>query len=154
VRQARTGAIAPEVSSVGGRKAADVSRTAYKALLSVAFPTPVVSGRIVRHYVGLPVPKVAEMDFRFYRDPETGAPHIYEHGITENEVFEVFRRPREDRPAADGARATVGQTAAGRCLRIVYVPDPEPRSVFVVTAYEVRGKALKAYRRRQRRRPR
>lgn len=32
-----------------------------------------------------------------------------------------------------------------------YVPNPEPESVFVITAYELRGKPLTAYRRRVRR---
>jgi hypothetical protein len=48
----------------------------------------------------------------------------------------------------------IGQTEAGRYLRVIYVPDPEPSSVFVITAYELRGKALAAYRRRRRRRQR
>jgi hypothetical protein len=43
-------------------------------------------------------------------------------------------------------------TYAGRYLRVIYVPDPEPDSVFVITAYELMGKPLKAYRRRSRRR--
>ena len=92
------------------------------------------------------------MHIRFYRDPDTGEPHIYDHGISEAEVSQVFHRPGEDSPAADGARMALGQTAAGRYLRVIYVPDPEPDSVFVVTAYELRGKPLTAYRRRQRRR--
>ncbi len=45
----------------------------------------------------------------------------------------------------------LGQTAAGRYLQAIYVPDVDPESVFVVTAYELRGKARTAYRRRQRR---
>jgi hypothetical protein len=45
----------------------------------------------------------------------------------------------------------IGQTRAGRALRVIYVPDPEPDSIFVITAYELRGKPLVAYRRRQRR---
>jgi hypothetical protein len=36
-------------------------------------------------------------------------------------------------------------------LRVIYVPDPAPESIFVITAYELRGKPLAAYRRRQRR---
>jgi hypothetical protein len=48
----------------------------------------------------------------------------------------------------------LGQTAAGRYLQVIYVPDEDPKSVFVITAYELRGKAKKAYRRRQRRKPR
>ena len=40
----------------------------------------------------------------------------------------------------------LGRTLAGRYLRVVYVPDPDPNSVFVITAYELRGKPLIAYR--------
>jgi hypothetical protein len=36
-------------------------------------------------------------------------------------------------------------------LQVFYVPDEDPESVFVITAYELRGKAKKAFRRRQRR---
>ena len=44
----------------------------------------------------------------------------------------------------------VGRTRNGRCIKVVYIPDPEPGSVFVVTAYELTGNALSAYRRRNR----
>jgi hypothetical protein len=47
----------------------------------------------------------------------------------------------------------LGQTASGRYLQVIYVPDEDPDSVFVITAYELRGKAKTAYRRRQRRKP-
>ena len=89
------------------------------------------------------------MNIRFYRDPETGEPHIYNHGVTEDEVEDVLRRPGEDRPGREGSRVAIGQTRAGRFLRIIYVPDPEPESIFVITAYELRGKPLTAYRRRR-----
>lgn len=92
------------------------------------------------------------MHIRFYRDPDTGEPHVLNHGVTEAEVSQILQRPGEDLPAADGARMALGQTTAGRYVRVIYVPDPEPDSVFVVTAYELRGKPLTAYRRRQRRR--
>ena len=92
------------------------------------------------------------MDIRYYCDPHTGLPHIYGHGVSEDEVEHVLRRPGEDVPARDGARQALGQTAAGRYLRVIYVPDPDPESVFVVTAFELRGKPLQAYRRRRRRR--
>ncbi|MPZ14217.1 MAG: hypothetical protein GEU73_07290 [Chloroflexi bacterium] len=91
------------------------------------------------------------MDIRFYRDPATGQPHIYNHGVTEDEVHEVLRRPGEDRRGREGARVAIGQTRAGRFLRVIYVPDPEPEGTFVITAYELRSKPLTAYRRRQRR---
>src|SRR5205823_8471753 len=94
------------------------------------------------------------MDIRFYRDPATGEPHIYNHGVTEDEVAEVLRRSGEDRGGREGSRVAIGQTRTGRFLRAIYVPDPEPDSIFVITAYELRGKPLTAYRRRQRRKGR
>jgi hypothetical protein len=94
------------------------------------------------------------MEVRYYLDPESGEPHIHEHGVTEEEVEAVLQRPGEDLPAKDGARQALGQTAAGRFLRVIYVPDPDPNSVFVLTAFELRGKPLQAFRRRRRRRGR
>jgi hypothetical protein len=92
------------------------------------------------------------MAIRYYRDPETGLPHIYNHQVTEDEVEEVLARPGEDRPGREDSRVAIGQTAAGRYLRVIYVPDPEPDSLFVITAYELMGKPLAAFRRRRRRR--
>jgi hypothetical protein len=43
----------------------------------------------------------------------------------------------------------LGQTEAGRYLKVIYVPDPAPSSVFVITAYDLGPKALKALRRRR-----
>jgi hypothetical protein len=90
------------------------------------------------------------MNIRFYHDPETGQPHIYGHGVNEEEVAEVLRRTGEDRPGEEGSRVAIGQTLSGRYLRVIYVPDPQPDSVFVITAYELKGKPLIAYRRRRR----
>jgi hypothetical protein len=92
------------------------------------------------------------MDVRFYVDPETDELHIYGHRISEKEVVEVLDRPGEDRPGSEGSRVAIGRTLAGRFLRVIYVPDPEPDSVFVITAYELTGKPLVAYRRRRRQR--
>lgn len=90
------------------------------------------------------------MRVRFYLDPVTELPHIYNHDVTENEVEEVLMRSGEDRPGREGSRVAIGQTSAGRYLRVIYIPDPEPESVFVITAYKLQGKPLAAYRRRQR----
>ena len=91
------------------------------------------------------------MELRFWNDPETGLPHIYAHGVTEEEVQQVLRWPGLDYPEARNARVHVGQTAAGRHLKVVYVLDLGAPSAFVVTAYELRGKALQSYRRAKRR---
>lgn len=90
------------------------------------------------------------MNVRYYIDPTTEQPHIYKHDVSEAEVEEVLEHPGEDRPGSEGARVALGQTLAGRFLRVIYVPDPEPNSVFVITD-ELRGNALLAYRRRRRR---
>jgi len=95
---------------------------------------------------------MAIWNVRYYIDPETGLPHIYNHDVVEHEVAEVLARPGEDRQGEEGSRVAIGQTGAGRYLRVIYVPDPEPGRVFVITSYELRGKALTAYRRRRRRR--
>jgi hypothetical protein len=94
------------------------------------------------------------MEVRYHLDPDTGQPHIYGHGVTEAEVEYVLRHAGEDRPGTDDSRVALGQTEAGRYLRVIYVPDEGEDSVFVVTAYELRGKPLDAYRRRQKRRRR
>ena len=93
------------------------------------------------------------MDLRFYIDPETDEPHIWEHGVSEDEVAQVLRAPLEDRAGRDGARIALGQSASGRYLRVVYVLDSTPGSAFVITAFELGPKAKRALRRRRRRRP-
>ena len=111
-----------------------------------------------RHGVRLPgkaaVPILVQLDLRFYLDPTTGQPHIWNHDVKEEEVEEVLARPGEDRPGREGSRVAIGQTTAGRYLRIIYVRDPGADSAFIITAYELGGKPLLAFRKRQRRRHR
>jgi hypothetical protein len=90
------------------------------------------------------------MDIRFHLDPDTGLPHINGHGVTEAEAEYVLRHPGQDRPGRDNSRHALGQTPAGRYLRVIYVPDEQGDGVFVVTAWQLRGKELRAYRRRRR----
>lgn len=89
------------------------------------------------------------MNLRFYIDPETNQPHIFNHNVSEPEVEDVLLRPLEDRDGAEGSRVALGQTRSGRYLRVIYVPDPEPDSILVITAYDLRPKAKKALRRRR-----
>lgn len=90
------------------------------------------------------------MKLRFYIDPVTRRPHIHRHDVSEAEIDDVLKRPLEDRPGAEDSRIAVGQTEAGRYLRVIYVPDEQPGDVFVITAYELGPKALRALRRRRR----
>ena len=66
------------------------------------------------------------MDFRYHLDPETGLPHIYGHGVTEEEVEQVLRASGGDVPGRRGSRMKLGRTAAGRHLQVIYSPDEEP----------------------------
>lgn len=94
------------------------------------------------------------MELRFWDDPETGLPHIYNHGVTEDEVQQVVDRPGLNLRGKGNSRSIMGQTSAGRYLKVVFVPDADGDSGFVVTAYQLRGKALKAYRRARKRKKR
>ena len=93
------------------------------------------------------------MEVRFYLDPETNLPHIYGHGVTEEVVEQVPRRSGGDLQGRR-SRMKLGRTLAGRYLQVIYAQDEVPGSIFVITAYELTGKAKRAYRRRQRRKPR
>ncbi len=91
------------------------------------------------------------MQVRYYIDHDARCPHIHNHGVNESEVEYVLSHSGEDRPGAKGSRVAIGRTESGRYLRVIYVPDREPDSLFVITAYELAGKPLLAYRRRRRR---
>src|SRR5437867_713821 len=59
----------------------------------------------------------------------------------------VLANSDDDRSGTRNSRVTIGHTDGGRILKVIYVPDPPPDSVFVVTAYQVTGKPLVAFRR-------
>ena len=89
------------------------------------------------------------MDIRFCIDPDSNNPHIWRHEVAKEEVEDVLSNPGEDRPGREGSRVAIGQTRTGRYLRVIYVADGDVP--FVITAYELKGKPLLAYRRRRRR---
>jgi hypothetical protein len=94
------------------------------------------------------------MEIRFYIDPDLEQPHIYEHGVNEEEVRQVLMGRGDDFRGRKKSRIKFGQTLAGRYLKVIYQPEKIRDSVFVITAYDIKGKALKAFRRRQRRKSR
>jgi hypothetical protein len=91
------------------------------------------------------------MELRFWIDPETDLPHIFDHGVTEEEVSQVLSRTGEELPGRDRSRIRLGCSAAGRYLQVVYVPDAVGEGAFVITAFDLTPKAKRAFRRRQRR---
>lgn len=91
------------------------------------------------------------MRYRHYIDPETELPHVETHGVSTREAEEVLAHPLMESAGTRGTRIAVGKTSDGRYLRVVYARDAAPDSIFVVTAYDLPAKALKALRRRLRR---
>jgi hypothetical protein len=92
------------------------------------------------------------MEISFFIDRDTGDPHVAAHGIQTWEAAEVLQHPEYDYNGREGTRIAVGQTHAGRYLRVIYRRNPLDDSRFVITAYELSQKAKSALRRRRRRR--
>ena len=103
-----------------------------------------LQGKVVAFYTG------GSASSLLPRFRDGSAAHL-ESRCGRRKVKEILTYPGEDRPGRDGSRPAIGQAASGRYLKVVYIRDPKPDSVFVITAYELRGKPLFAYRRRQRR---
>ncbi len=74
------------------------------------------------------------MNIRFNTDRATDLPHIYKHGVNEDKVEDVLLNPGGDRTGSNNSRVAIGQTRVGRYLRFIYLRDPEPNSIFVLTA--------------------
>ncbi len=92
------------------------------------------------------------MQVRFYIDDDSGLPHCENHGIRPEEVLDILRGPSDHGPGRNGTRVAEGQTRHGRYLRIIY-KQRRDGSIFVITAYDLTGKARAAYRRRRREKP-
>jgi hypothetical protein len=90
------------------------------------------------------------MEIRFYRDIDSGLAHCYSgHGIREQEVIEVLRRPARRFRGRDGTLSAEGQTEAGRYLRVIYREYRQQNYIFVITAYDLGPKGKRALRRRK-----
>jgi hypothetical protein len=91
------------------------------------------------------------MDIRFHRDPDSGLAHCYsQHGVGEREAIEVLQHPGKRFRHRDGTLVVEGQTDAGRYLRVIYREYRDREYMLVITAYDLRGGAKQAYRRRRR----
>jgi hypothetical protein len=93
----------------------------------------------------------ARVNIRYNIDSDTGLPHVHAHGVLEHEVEEILRNPIERRRGTGDSQVLIGRTEQGRFLRVIVAVDPDRKGVFVITAYDLRGKPLKALRRRMKR---
>ena len=89
------------------------------------------------------------MHIRFYRDPATGEPSTT---MMSQKMKSKMSSVAQVKTTWVGKGLVLPSVRHGlEVFRVIYVPDPEPDSIFVITAYELRGKPLTVYRRRQRR---
>jgi hypothetical protein len=64
------------------------------------------------------------MEIRFYIDPDLGQPHIYEHGVSEEEVRQVLMSRGDDFRGRKKSRIKFGQTFNGRYLKATSQTKP------------------------------
>jgi S-adenosylmethionine:tRNA-ribosyltransferase-isomerase (queuine synthetase) len=88
---------------------------------------------------------------RFHLDP-SGDPHIWDHNVTESEVVEALVDPLEAIRGRGTSVIAIGKTRSGRCLKVIYSPDDAGNGIFVVTAFDVPPKQIRALRKRMKRR--
>jgi uncharacterized DUF497 family protein len=63
--------------------------------------------------------------------------HCAEHGVTKEEVEEVFQNPTDfDTSRSSGRPIVIGDTSTGRQLLVVY-EDVDATTVYPVTAFDV-----------------
>jgi hypothetical protein len=93
------------------------------------------------------------VNVRFNMNPD-GQPHIHDHGVTEAEVHEALNRPMLQTCGRDESTILIGRTISGRVLKVIFTDARDGDGIFVITAYELPPKQLRALRRRLRgRRP-
>jgi len=70
-------------------------------------------------------------------DPEGNVQHCAQHGVTKEEVEEVFENPTDYDVSQSSSRPVVfGDTSTGRHLMVVY-EEVDEDTVYPMTAYEV-----------------
>jgi uncharacterized DUF497 family protein len=70
-------------------------------------------------------------------DPNGNVKHIAKHGLTKDEVEDVFQNPTgTDTSRSSGRPVIFGDTCTGRHLIVVY-EEVDADTVYPITAYEV-----------------
>lgn len=90
---------------------------------------------------------------RFNSNPD-GTPHIHDHGVSEAEVHEALEWPLIQASGGDKSTILIGRTAAGRVLKLIFAESRGEDGIFVITAYDLPPKQLRALRRRLKRKGR
>ncbi len=91
------------------------------------------------------------MNIHFHLDP-FGDPHMWVHNVTETEVVDAMTDPLETVKGRGTSFIAIGRTRAGRYIKVIYSPDNVGDGIFVVTAFDVPPRQIRALIKRKRRR--
>jgi hypothetical protein len=91
------------------------------------------------------------MNVRFSRNPD-GEPHIHDHHVEVAEVLEALEDSLESILGGAGTTIVIGRTRSGRVLKVIHAPSRGGDGIFVVTAFDLPAKQIRALKRRLRRR--
>ncbi len=82
------------------------------------------------------------MKFKFYISPETGKFHIYDHGVTEDEIKEALMKvPHYIKRRKDGSFLAFAKLKSGRYLKIVFRKS-EKNLYSIITAYDLDDQSI------------
>ena len=82
------------------------------------------------------------MEFKFYVNPDTGKPHILDHHVEPEEIFDFFSQPLIlERHRADGSFEAFGRTPSGRFLTVAYRREGH-EIIFVITAFDLQDRQI------------
>jgi hypothetical protein len=91
------------------------------------------------------------MRVRFNRNAD-GEPHIHDHDVEVSEVLEALDDTLECIAGTADSTIVIGRTRGGRVLKVIHAPSRDGDGIFVVTAYDLPPKQVRALKRRLRRR--
>jgi hypothetical protein len=91
------------------------------------------------------------MNVRFNKNPD-GEPHVRDHHVEVSEVLEALEDSLESISGGADTTIVIGRTRSGRMLKIVHAPSRDGDGIFVVTAFDLPAKQIRALKRRLRRR--
>ena len=87
--------------------------------------------------------------YEFFIDAEAGDFHFAKHGISADDVLDALENAEIVQRGRDDTYEAYGQTRNGLWLEVIYV-ERGPMTLRIITAYTLAPKALRALRRRLR----
>ena len=87
------------------------------------------------------------MNLRFHLD-QAGQPHMWKHNVSVEEVAHILRDPLESIKGRGASIIAIGRTRAGRYLKVIYSPDDVGDGIFVISAFDVSRRQIRALKKR------